>query len=1194
MIRVHVLRSLVGPLERREFLADDQGPKRLDELAELYRHEQWAPGARLAAIVNGSPPIPFEAFADTVLEPGDDLVLVPAVEGIGAVVGWLAFNVLIPALAGVAVAWAYQAIVGPPELGIEQGGAEEASPTYRWSGLQTSYSAGGRIPIVYGEHRVPGQVIAADIYEKGAGEDVLKLLLALSEGPIEQIAGVPMDPQTEWDALGKLYVPVQPNTDPAGIKVNGNEISVEDLRVYLRAGTDWQGAIPINRNVRTLYSQNLPLNASVVQSYTTQGDYVTSLGIRVRFDALYEQQGSALQAYEVKFGVRFRDKAKNGNFGPEQTFSVKRFSRGSFYFTFWVWPGLGSTEYEFAIRRLTPDDGSNTFSRATWVNVIEDEWIHQPLRYPNLALASIEIRATERVSGSTPTVTMPIRGRRLAWHNGSSWQDETFYDSGSNAWIGRNPAWILADFLTNSRYGLGRYVSRDDLDLESFTAWADYCDELVSDGDGGSHPRHHFDGVLDRALPAWEIVLRICRAGQAVPVVQGRTIKIKFEHPDSVSFPRPVRQLFTQANVADFSIQWQDRRARPNIIDAQILDEVDDYEQQIISVEDADAWGLNEPWRLDAEKVRRETVSLFGVTRAAHARRLVDFMHATNRLWTHTITFTAQVDSVACEVGDVIAVETDVARFHATESQAFRTTRAGSSATSVYLDEEIVLAPATSYELFIVKDDGEFETVTVTAAAGTYPADTAISFSSAGIDFNKGAVVALGQVDATVGLYVVTKIDLEESLRRRVVAIKYDEDAFASSSLFATGEGDYAPQVLNPAGDGAAEFPLVDMADFGERVVLAWDVTPERRGLRSRVYVRAVLENRDTTRDNLVPQEWERAWEGAGSQASLEQLVAGQRYQIAVVFEDVRGNFGAPEAGVVLDVTPEEFPKTSPKPAPIVASSRRAQGFELAWSPTRQDSTAEYEVRRGPTWSGAERVAVVDRPSVHLERAPYGFGQLYQVRPRNRGGLYSGPEILTVVDVLAPEELSLVCTHAEDQTTIGEGFTLTDCSTGSGDVLLELDAGKLAGTALSRVVDMGTAEVRWWSLLVDSWQEGPTLTVGAATFTAGSGEARWRTPYGREASWLYPGGDFDTLVGSADFKVDDPAYYVAGREGGIGEHTRAAVWIRFDEGPGWGEWIRGPWVGFRYAQRVQYKIQLDRVDLEHERRIGRLELAVAQ
>ncbi|MBF0693415.1 hypothetical protein IR150_18475, partial [Providencia alcalifaciens] len=56
------------------------------------------------------------------------------------------------------------------------------------------------------------------------------------------------------------------------------------------------------------------------------------------------------------------------------------------------------------------------------------------------------------------------------------------------AWTS-NPAWQLLDLLTHPRYGLGQRIGLAEVDKWALYAIAQYCDQPVPDGFGGTEPR---------------------------------------------------------------------------------------------------------------------------------------------------------------------------------------------------------------------------------------------------------------------------------------------------------------------------------------------------------------------------------------------------------------------------------------------------------------------------------------------------------------------------------------------------------------------------------------------------------------------------------------------------------------------------------------------------------------------------------
>jgi predicted phage tail protein len=58
--------------------------------------------------------------------------------------------------------------------------------------------------------------------------------------------------------------------------------------------------------------------------------------------------------------------------------------------------------------------------------------------------------------------------------------------------------------LTNKRYGLGKYISRDGLDKWTLYEISKYCDTLVSDGEGGLEPRFSCNLIIASREDAYQ------------------------------------------------------------------------------------------------------------------------------------------------------------------------------------------------------------------------------------------------------------------------------------------------------------------------------------------------------------------------------------------------------------------------------------------------------------------------------------------------------------------------------------------------------------------------------------------------------------------------------------------------------------------------------------------------------------------
>jgi hypothetical protein len=87
--------------------------------------------------------------------------------------------------------------------------------------------------------------------------------------------------------------------------------------------------------------------------------------------------------------------------------------------------------------------------------------------YKNCAWLRATLKSSDKLQGSDPTITAVIQGMKV-------------YDTrtGAKAYS-ENPAMCLRDYILSKRYGLGRWVTSDMLDEDSFKECADQCDGEV-------------------------------------------------------------------------------------------------------------------------------------------------------------------------------------------------------------------------------------------------------------------------------------------------------------------------------------------------------------------------------------------------------------------------------------------------------------------------------------------------------------------------------------------------------------------------------------------------------------------------------------------------------------------------------------------------------------------------------------------
>ena len=148
----------------------------------------------------------------------------------------------------------------------------------------------------------------------------------------------------------------------------------------------------------------------------------------------------------------------------------------------------------------TDDKVTNTFSWSSMTKIIDEQ---RP--YPDIAHHYLRFDAEQ--FPSVPRRVYRIRGIKIKIpHNATvdSTNGRLIYTGTFNGtltttthWCS-DPAWILFDLLTQSRYGLGDHITEAQLDKYAFYSASVYSSELVDDGQGGQEPRFSCNIVLNR------------------------------------------------------------------------------------------------------------------------------------------------------------------------------------------------------------------------------------------------------------------------------------------------------------------------------------------------------------------------------------------------------------------------------------------------------------------------------------------------------------------------------------------------------------------------------------------------------------------------------------------------------------------------------------------------------------------------
>lgn len=161
------------------------------------------------------------------------------------------------------------------------------------------------------------------------------------------------------------------------------------------------------------------------------------------------------------------------------------------------------------VRRITADaSGSNSklvnaFKVFSYAEVIDSKF-----RYPLTALLYVEVDSSQ-FNGSAPKVTCKIKGKLIKVPDNYDPITRTYSGSWSGgfkmAWS-NNPAWVFYDLVLDEIYGMGTRVDSSMVDKWALYSIAQYCDEMVSDGAGGTEPRFTCNVFIQSQQDAWQVL----------------------------------------------------------------------------------------------------------------------------------------------------------------------------------------------------------------------------------------------------------------------------------------------------------------------------------------------------------------------------------------------------------------------------------------------------------------------------------------------------------------------------------------------------------------------------------------------------------------------------------------------------------------------------------------------------------------
>jgi len=497
--------------------------------------------------------------------------------------------------------------------------------------------------------------------------------------------------------------------DQTPVQNSDGSVNFQNFSWNWRSGTQAQSRMPgfgdevaSETSVAAEVKYNFPITRSIVngnldiirirlgvvlQEFPPDGGV---LGLAVGFN-IYLKQGSGAfyLAFQGSLGGRFASMTEF-----EYAFPVNN---------------LGGTVTSFSVRveRITPQDADSTrYQRLlTWRSFTEVT--EAKLKYPNSALFGFRFDAAQ--FQDIPQISLKLAGRKIRIPSNATptqtrglifngtW-DGTFYTPSVAV---ADPAWILYDLITNTRYGLGKYLNESGIDRWALYEISQYCNQYVPNGTGGLEHRFQCHVLLEGKEEAYKVIQQFLSIFRGFSYWMNGAIAFAADKPGD-----PVAQ-FTQSDVDDgmFSYSRTGLKTRHTIALVNYANPDDFYRRSVETVEDSDG--------ISKYGVREIEMSAFACTSRGQARRAGFAALLTNKLEQETVTFRCRAYGAYCNPGDIIRIM-DSKRADIRYGGLI----AASTTTSITLDSPVIIVAEQTYAVTVILADGTVAERGVTNSPG--------------------------------------------------------------------------------------------------------------------------------------------------------------------------------------------------------------------------------------------------------------------------------------------------------------------------------------------------------------------------------------------------------------------------------------------------------------------------------------------
>ncbi|MBL5579684.1 host specificity protein J [Escherichia coli O157:H7] len=628
---------------------------------------------------------------------------------------------------------------------------------------------------------------------------MMSVIDAIGEGPIEgpvkglQSILVNKTPLTDTDGNPVIHgvtavwrAGEQEQTPPEGFESSGAETAL---------GVEVTKAKPVTRTITSANIDRLRVTFGVQSLLET-----TSKGDR--------------NHSSVRLLIQLQ---RNGNWVTEKDVTINGKTTSQFLASV-ILDNLPPRPFNIRMVRETADSTTDQLQNKTlWSSYTEIIDVKQC--YPNTAIVGLQVDA-EQFGGQQMTVNYHIRGRIIQVPSNYDPEKRTYsgiWDGSLKPAYSNNPAWCLWDMLTHPRYGMGKRLGAADVDKWALYAIAQYCDQTVPDGFGGTEPRMTFNAYLSQQRKAWDVLSDFCSAMRCMPVWNGQTLTFVQDRPSDVVWPYTNSDVVVDDNGVGFRYSFSALKDRHTAVEVNYTDPQNGWQTSTELVEDPEAilrYGRN-LLKMDA----------FGCTSRGQAHRAGLWVIKTGLLETQTVDFTLGSQGLRHTPGDIIEIcDND----YAGTMTGGRILSIDAASRTLTLDREVTLPETGAATVNLINGSGKPVSVAITA----HPAPDRIQVSTLPDGVETYGVWGLSLPSLRRRLFRCVSIRENTDGTFAITAVQHVPEKEAIVDNGAHFDGDQSGTVNGVTPPAVQHLTAEVTADSGEYQVLArWDTPKVVKGV---------------------------------------------------------------------------------------------------------------------------------------------------------------------------------------------------------------------------------------------------------------------------------------------------------------------------------------------------------------------------